>query len=59
MRAVILAAGYGGRMSPLTNKTHKTLLKVNGNHIMDLIIKSLVSNNINDIIIVTGYKEIN
>ena len=57
MKAVILAAGYGGRMSPLTKEIHKTLLKVNGDRIMDLIIKSLIDNNIKDIVIVTGYKE--
>lgn len=57
MKAVILAAGYGGRMSPLTKEIHKTLLKINGDHIMDLIIKSLIDNNIKDIVIVTGYKE--
>ena len=57
MKAVILAAGYGGRMSPLTKEIHKTLLKVNGERIMDLIIKSLINNNIKDIVIVTGYKK--
>ena len=57
MRAIILAAGYGGRMSPLTNKNHKTLLKINDNPIMDLIINSLLKNNINEIVVVTGYKE--
>lgn len=34
MKALILAAGYGGRMSPLTKTVHKTLLKVNGQHII-------------------------
>ena len=57
MKAVILAAGYGGRMSPLTKEINKTLLKVNGERIMDLIIKSLINNNIKDIVIVTGYKK--
>ena len=58
MRAAILAAGYGGRMPiHFPNFFHKTLHKnLNGNHITGSIIKSLVSNNINDIIIVTGYK---
>lgn len=56
MKAIILAAGYGGRMSPLTKTVHKTLLKVNGQHIMNRIIDSLVKNHILEIIIVTGYK---
>lgn len=56
MKAIILAAGYGGRMSPLTETVHKTLLKVNGQHIMNRIIDSLVKNDILEIIIVTGYK---
>ena len=46
MKAIILAAGYGDRMSPLTETVHKTLLKVNGQHIMNRIIDSLVKNDI-------------
>lgn len=56
MKALILAAGYGGRMSPLTNDTHKTLLKINKVTIMDQIISSLFRNGIIDIVVVTGYK---
>jgi histidinol-phosphate/aromatic aminotransferase/cobyric acid decarboxylase-like protein/choline kinase len=56
MKALILAAGFGNRMSPLTNNKHKTLLEVDGEPIMDRIIKSLLLNNINKILIVTGYR---
>ena len=56
MKGLILAAGFGNRMSPLTNNTHKTLLKINGEAIMDRIVLSLIQNGINKIIIVTGYR---
>ena len=54
-KAIILAAGIGNRMMPLTQKTHKTLLKVGGVSIIDRIIDSLRKNGIVDVVIVTGY----
>ncbi len=55
MKAIILCAGYGNRMSPLTNDTHKTLLKIGSETIIDRILNSLKHNNILKIVIVTGY----
>ncbi|AXE20954.1 class I and II aminotransferase [Runella rosea] len=55
MKAIILCAGYGNRMSPLTNGTHKTLLKVGSETIIDRILNSLNNNNILKVVIVTGY----
>ncbi len=55
MKAVILAAGYGNRLRPLTENTHKTLLVVNGKTIIEGIIDSLLDHGIGDITIVTGY----
>jgi len=55
MKAIILAAGIGNRMMPLTQDTHKTLIRVAGISIIDRIINSLKENNILDIVIVTGY----
>lgn len=55
MKAIILAAGIGNRMMPLTQKTHKTLLKVGGVSIIDRIIDSLRKNDIVNVVIVTGY----
>ncbi len=56
MKALILAAGFGNRMSPLTNNKHKTLLEIDGEPIMDRIINSLLINSVNEILVVTGYR---
>ena len=56
MIKIILAAGYGNRMRPLTENQHKTLLKINDITIIDKIIDSLIFNSIKNIIVVTGYR---
>ncbi len=56
MKAIILAAGYGNRMRPLTDQRHKTLLSVGNKTILSRIIDGLLENNINEIIIVTGFR---
>jgi histidinol-phosphate/aromatic aminotransferase/cobyric acid decarboxylase-like protein/choline kinase len=56
MKAIILTAGYGRRMRPLTNNTHKTLLKVDGREILFRIVDGLVENNVRDLVIVTGHQ---
>ena len=55
MKALILAAGFGNRMKPLTSTTHKTLLTIGGRSIIQRIIDALLVYNISDIVIVTGY----
>ena len=55
MKAIILAAGLGNRMMPLTKHNHKTLLKISNLTIIDGIVNSLKENNIVEIIIATGY----
>ena len=55
--ALILAAGFGNRMMPLTKKNHKTLLDVGGETILARIINSLEQESITEIYIVTGYKK--
>jgi histidinol-phosphate/aromatic aminotransferase/cobyric acid decarboxylase-like protein/choline kinase len=55
MKAIILTAGYGRRMRPLTYNTHKTLLQVGGKTIIGRIVEGLCDNGITDIVIVTGY----
>ncbi len=56
MRALILAAGLGSRLRPLTNEIPKALVEVKGHPILAHQINSLVLNGVKDITIVTGYK---
>ncbi len=57
MKAIILAAGYGNRMRPLTDNRHKTMLEVGGATIIGRIIDGLIVNGITDIVVVTGYRD--
>ncbi len=57
MKAVILAAGNGTRMRPLTNNKPKPLLPVAGKPIMEYMIAHLLGAGISDFAIVTGYLE--
>ena len=55
--ALILAAGFGNRMKPLTQDKHKSLLEVAGKPILGRIIDSLIEYKIEHFCIVTGYKD--
>lgn len=54
-RAIIMAAGIGKRMQPLTIETPKPLVSVNGVRMIDTVIDALHKNNINEIYVVVGY----
>lgn len=54
-RAIIMAAGKGTRMRPVTLHTPKPLVKVNGKRMIDSVIKALHKNGISEIYIVVGY----
>ena len=56
MQCVILAAGKGTRLRPLTDNTPKQLVKVQGRPLLDHIVEALPSA-IDEIIMVTGYLE--
>ena len=55
MKALILAAGFGNRMRPLTDVVHKTMLKIGNETIIERIVNGLQANGITDIVVVTGY----
>ncbi len=54
-RAIIMAAGIGKRMQPVTLDTPKPLVKVNGVRMIDTVIQGLHANGIHEIYIVVGY----
>lgn len=56
MQCVILAAGKGTRLRPLTENTPKPLVKVAGKTLLDHIVGALPSA-VTELIIVTGYLE--
>lgn len=56
MQAVILAAGLGSRLRPITNEVPKCMVPVNEIRIIDKQIDNLLVNGVEDIYIVDGYK---
>lgn len=54
-RAIIMAAGLGNRLQPITLTTPKPLVKVNGVRLIDTVIKALNVNGIKEIYVVVGY----
>lgn len=54
-RVILIAAGYGSRMNPITLTTPKPLVKVNGIRIIDTLIDAFLEKGIKEIIVVRGY----
>ncbi len=57
MQAVILAAGEGKRLRPLTRSRPKAMIPVGNIPVMDYVISSLKTCGIRDIIVVVGYRK--
>lgn len=56
-RAIIMAAGTGTRMRPVTLHTPKPMISVNGVRMIDTVIQALHANHITEIYVVVGYRK--
>ena len=57
MIGVILSAGMGTRLMPLTKEIPKPLLKVNGMTLLERMMKNLMAADIKDFIVIVGYNK--
>lgn len=55
MRALLLAAGLGTRLKPLTNYLPKCLIPIHGRPLLDYWLESLVTHGVNEILVNTHY----
>lgn len=56
MKAIILAAGQGKRLLPLTQDTPKTLLNISGTTILEYQLVMLASCNVKEVVLVGGFR---
>lgn len=54
-RAILIAAGLGSRMTPITINTPKPLVRVKGKRIIDTLLDAIIKAGIKEIFIVRGY----
>lgn len=56
-RAIIIAAGFGSRLIPITLERPKPLVYVNGKMIIETLLDALIGADIKEIYIIRGYKK--
>lgn len=57
MKAVLLAAGIGSRIRPLTDNKHKSMLPVAGKPILQRMLENVQAVGITEVVVITGYRE--
>ena len=55
-KAIILSAGQGSRLLPLTRDVPKCMIEFNGRTLISWQVAALVANGITDIVVVTGFR---
>lgn len=55
MKAIILSAGQGRRLMPLTESMPKCCLLIDGKTLLEHQVDSLLANDVDDIVVVTGF----
>ena len=55
MKAIILSAGQGSRLGPLTHDRPKCLIEFNGRSLLDRQLDALAANGVDEAVIVTGF----
>jgi NDP-sugar pyrophosphorylase family protein len=53
---ILLAAGSGTRLAPLTDNCHKALLPIAGSPVLKFIIDKILSVGVEDVVVVTGHR---
>lgn len=56
MRAIILAAGQGQRLRPLTDDRPKCMVEYQGRPLLDHVLASMRACEVTDVVVVTGYR---
>ena len=56
MKAVVLAAGEGARMGPVTASEPKVMIPVGNRPILEHVVRALVDEGVHDIVLVVGYR---
>lgn len=57
MKAIILSAGQGRRLMPLTESVPKCCLMLEGETLLEHQVKSLAANGVDEIVVVTGFAQ--
>lgn len=55
MKAVVLAAGEGRRLEPLTNRRPKPMLPIAGKPLLEYVLEAVVDAGIDEVVFVVGY----
>jgi choline kinase len=55
MKCIILAAGVGRRLRPITNHTPKCLIQINGEPLIDSYFRAFEKTGVNDVVLVVGH----